>query len=138
MLSLKESILSSNKADIISTIKDIMLCYATQKGADELNRLWEKLKVGLDGFEWIPNGSHMYTYIQKEKKNSNLSPRERSIAWAGTMYTSDIIIDTKRPEVGFTRKESDEYSKKLIDVLGLKTESNPVKSNRSMHYLNFK
>ena len=63
MLSLKESILSSNRADVISTVKDIILSDATPAKIDKLNELWKTLKLDLSDFEWTSiGGSYVYIY----------------------------------------------------------------------------
>ena len=131
MKSLKESILSSNGANITSVVKDIILSDATQAKIDKLNELWKTLKLDLPDFEWTSIGrNYAYIYTKPNKKNYATD----QFLWGSRFYAAPLLVAIDRPKIGMTKKLSKIYKDHLMKVLDL-TE---ISSNEDWYYLNFK
>lgn len=130
MKSLKESILSSNGVDIISTIKDIILSDATPQKVRKLNELWKALKLDLSDFEWTYNNTIHYQYVYT--KNGDFSHRD--FLAAGKHYAGNLLVAIGIPKIGMTKKLSKIYKDHLVKTLNLIE----VTSNEDWYYLNFK
>ena len=112
MISLKESILSSNKVGILDILKDNL---KTLSDVEEFNRLWKSLGLDVKDCKWIKIGDiYYYSY---EKNGERLS------FWI-TWYKSDSYLIIPRDNTfspfGDDRKGLRSYAKKVADVLNMK------------------